>query len=170
MYRGQNWRFFIRLEKDLYSPMCKWLQEYLEDNYKKGEIIVEDTSQVSLDSVLEKYGVINEYPEAIGIGMQIDVLGIVKDKYKSYLFFIEAKKTPLNTHDFGQILVYSRICNPEKAFLFSSAGTGSLEKLIQQREDLTFYSRDKRLKMIQIAKWDIIRNMPDITSMIPKIV
>lgn len=160
----------VRLEKDLYPPMCKWLQEYLEDNYRGCEIIVEDTSQVCLDSVLEHYGVINDYPEVVGIGMQIDVLGIVKEKQKVSLFFIEAKKTPLNTHDLGQILVYSRICNPEKAFLFSSAGTGSLEKLIRQREDLTFYSQDKRLKMIQIAKWDVARNMPDVISMIPKII
>lgn len=160
----------VRLEKDLYPPMCKWLQGYLEDIYHGCEIIVEDTSLVCLDSVLERYGVINEYPEVVGIGMQIDVLGIVKEKQKVSLFFIEAKKTPLNTHDFGQILVYSRICNPEKAFLFSSAGMGSLEKLIRQREDLTFYSQDKRLKMVQIAKWDVNRNMPDVVSMIPKIV
>ena len=92
------------------------------------------------------------------------------EKEKVSLFFIEAKKTPLNTHDLGQILVYSRICNPEKAFLFSSAGTGSLEKSIRLREDLTFYSQDKRLKMIQIAKWDVARNMPDVISMIPKII
>lgn len=159
----------VKLEKDLYPPMCKWLQEHLEDNYRNCEIIVEDTSQVYLDSVLEHYGVIKEYPEVIGIGMQIDVLGIVKKRERTLLFFIEAKKTPLNTHDLGQILVYSRICNPERAFLFSSAGTGSLEKLIRQREDLTFYSPDKRLKMIQIAKWDIDSNKPDLISMIPKI-
>lgn len=160
----------VKLEKDLYPPMCKWLQEYLEDNYRNCEIIVEDTSQVCLDSVLERHCVIDEYPEVVGIGMQIDILGIVKEKRKVLLFFIEAKKTPLNTHDLGQILVYSRICDPEKAFLFSSAGTGSLEKLIRQREDLTLYSRTKRLKMIQVAKWDIVRNMPDVISMIPKIV
>lgn len=85
-----------------------------------------------LDSVLERHGVIEEYPEVVGIGIQIDVLGIVKEKRKVFLFFIEAKKTHLNTHDLGQILIYSRICDPEKAFLFSSAGTGSLEKLIRQ--------------------------------------
>ncbi len=82
--------------------MCKWLQEYLEDNYRGCEIIVEDTSQVCLDSVLEHYGVINEYPEVVGIGMQIDVLGIVKEKQKVSLFFIEAKKTPLNTDSIGE--------------------------------------------------------------------
>lgn len=158
----------IKLEKDLYPHMCKWLREYLEDNYQNCEIIVEDTSQVCLDSVLDRHGVIDEYPEVIGIGIQIDVLGIVKEKRKTFLFFIEAKKTPLNTHDLGQILVYSRICDPEKAFLFSSAGTGSLEKLIRQREDLTFYGSNKRLKMIQVAKWDIVRNMPNVVSMIPK--
>lgn len=158
----------VRLEKDLYQPMSKWLQEYLEDNYRGCEIIVEDTSAVSLDSILDHYGVIDEYPDVVGIDIQIDVLGIVRERHRTLLFFIEAKKTQLNTHDLGQILVYSRICNPEKAFLFSSAGTGSLGKLIQQREDLTYYSQERRLKMIQIAKWDVDRAMPDVISMIPK--
>lgn len=159
----------VKLEKDLYPPMCQWLELYLTDLYPKGEVIVLDTSQVYLDSVLDQYGVLDQYPQVVGIGMQIDVLGIVKTKQKVSLFFIEAKKTPLNTHDLGQILVYCRICDPEKAFLFSSAGMGALKKLITERGDLTFYSTKKQLKMIQVGKWDVVRNMPDVTSMIPKI-
>lgn len=159
----------VKLEKDLYPDMCVWLRTYLEDYYRNEKIIVEDTSQQNLDVILEKYGILNEYPETVGIGMQIDVLGIVKTKRKSFLFFIEAKKTQLNTHDFGQILVYCRICNPERAFLFSSAGMGKLEKLIKEREDITSYSADKKIKMIQIGKWDVVRRMPDVTSIIPKI-
>lgn len=160
----------VSLERELYSPMCDWLRNYLEHNYRTAEIRVLDTSQVNLDCVLDSLGVLNEYPQVIGIGMQIDVLGVVKTKFKTLLFFIEAKKTALNTHDLGQILVYSRICNPEKAFLFSSVGMGALEKLIKEREDLTFYSNDKKLKMIQIGKWDVVKRMPDISSMIPKLI
>ncbi len=159
----------VKLEKDLYPAMCEWLDSYLHDTYKNSEIYVEDTSQVYLDTVLEKYGVIDEYPQTVGIGMQIDVLGIVKKRGKTSLIFIEAKKTPLNTHDLGQILVYCRICNPEKAFLFSSGGMGSLSKLLNEREDLLYYSNDKKLKIIQAAKWDVVKKLPDMTTMIPKL-
>ena len=93
----------IRLEKDLYPDMCQWLRNYLEDNYKGSVIFVRDTSQQNLDVVLDEIGVLNEYPNVIGIGMQIDVLGVVSRRNKTLLFFIAAKTTPLNTHDFGQI-------------------------------------------------------------------
>ena len=158
----------VHYEIELYEPMRNWLHYYLQNKYKEYSVITLDSHAERLDRVLAKYGICIDL--AVGVDIQIDVLGIVKKRQNVYLFFIEAKKTPLNTHDLGQILVYSRICNPEKAFLFSSAGTGSLEKLIRQREDLTLYSPDKRLKMIQIAKWDVARNMPDVTSMIPKTV
>lgn len=159
----------VRLEKDLYPAMCKWLDTYLNDKYKKAEIIVRDTSQFYLDKILEEIGVINEYPQTVGIGMQIDVLGVVKKREKTELFFIEAKKTQLNTHDLGQILVYARICNPEKAFLFSSAGMGSLSKLLVERQDILEYSQDRKIKLIQAAKWDVVREMPEMSTMIPKL-
>lgn len=159
----------VSLEKELYPSMCMWLEKYLEDNYKNAEIIVRDTSQYLLEKILEELGIINDYPQTIGIGIQIDVLGVVKTKNKSLLFFIEAKKTNLNTHDLGQILIYSKICNPEKSFLFSSSGMGSLRKLLLEREDLLNYSTDKKLKMIQVAKWDVIGKSPDILSIIPRL-
>lgn len=159
----------VRFEKELYPEMCKWLEIYLRDTYKNADIIVKDTSQFYLDKVLEELGVIDEYPHTVGIGIQIDVLGVVKKRGKTELFFIEAKKTQLNTHDLGQILVYCRICNPEKAFLFSSAGMGSLNKLLMSREDILEYSSDRKIKMIQAAKWDVVRKMPEMKTMIPKL-
>lgn len=159
----------VKLEKDLYPAMCRWLDTYLHDTYKYAEIIVQDTSQYYLDVILQQYGVIEEYPQTVGVGMQIDVLGIVKRRGRTNLYFIEAKKTPLNTHDLGQILVYCRICNPEKAFLFSSGGMGSLNKILNKREDLLNYSSDKKIKMIQVAKWDVIKEIPDMRTIIPKL-
>lgn len=160
----------VRLEKELYPDMCQWLQDYLENKYKGSRIIVRDTSLQNLDVVLDEIGVLAEYPNVVGIGMQIDVLGVVFRRNKTLLFFIEAKKTTLNTHDLGQILVYSLICNPEMAFLFSSAGVGSLGKLLHEREDITFYCREKRIKMVQVAKWDVVRKSPDSATMYPKII
>ena len=161
----------VKLEKDLYPAMCEWLSNHLHDTYRNSEIYVEDTSQVYLDTVLERYGVIDQYPQTVGIGIQIDVLGIVKRNGKANLFFIEAKKTALNTHNLGQILVYCKICNPEKAFLFSSGGMGSLSKLLNMREDLLDYSRknENKLKIIQVAKWDVVKKSPDMTTMIPRL-
>lgn len=159
----------VKLEKELYPSMCKWLETYLKDNYRNSEVIVKDTSQFYLDKILEEVGVISEYPQTVGIGIQIDVLGIVKKRGRTSLFFIEAKKTQLNTHDLGQILIYSRICNPERAFLFSSAGMGSLSKLLLEREDILEYSSDNKIKMIQAAKWDITKEMPEMRTMIPKL-
>lgn len=159
----------VKLEKELYPSMCKWLETYLKDNYRNSEVIVKDTSQFYLDKILEEVGVISEYPQTVGIGIQIDVLGIVEKRGKTSLFFIEAKKTQLNTHDLGQILIYSRICNPERAFLFSSAGMGSLSKLLLEREDILEYSSDNKIKMIQAAKWDITKEMPEMRTMIPKL-
>lgn len=159
----------VRLERDLYPAMCQWLTNHLKDKYKGAEIIVRDTSLLNLDTVLDQIGVLDQYPDVIGIGMQIDVLGVVINKGIAKLFFIEAKKTFLTTHDLGQILIYSLICNPEKAFLFSSAGVGSLDKLLREREDITKYSQEKRMKIIQVAKWDITRNAPDEATMHPKL-
>ena len=159
----------VKLEKELYPGMCRWLEAYLKDTYKGAEVYVQDTSQHYLDTILQQQGVIDEYPETVGIGIQIDVLGIAKKRGRTSLFFIEAKKTALNTHDLGQILVYCRICNPEKAFLFSSGGMGSLEKLLTDREDLVDYSRDRKIRMIQAAKWDVVKEAPDIRTMIPKL-
>ena len=70
-------------EFDLYPPMQLWLKAYLKDKYKSAEeIIVVDSHSERLDRVLRKYGIIQE--EAIGVDIQIDVLGIVKkaDEFK----------------------------------------------------------------------------------------
>ncbi len=85
----------VRYEIELYQPMCSWLEQQLRDKYKRQqcEIIVEDAHAVTLDSVLQKHGVLSDYPQAVGLNIQIDVVGIVKWENKSELVFIEAKKT-----------------------------------------------------------------------------
>lgn len=87
----------VLLEKDLYPYMCVWLQQRLEDRFKNENcsIIVEDVSTINLDTALNTYGVLEYYPNIVGLGIQIDVLGIVKWQHKASLFFIEAKKTHL---------------------------------------------------------------------------
>lgn len=77
------------LEKELYEPMCCWLKQYLEDNYKRFEIIVSDTSQERLDRALARYGIVNDM--ATGVDIQIDVLGIAKKKMTSNCSLLKLK-------------------------------------------------------------------------------
>lgn len=163
----------ISKESDLYEPMRQWLFMYLQDKHRRQhcEIVVEDSHTVALDSVLTKNGVIEYYPQTVGLDIQIDVLGIVKWDKKSELVFIEAKKTPLNLHDLGQLWAYCRLCDPAEAFLLSSGGTGSLEKVLKNlnREDLLDYGDRKHIKKMQVARWDVRSKRLDELSKFPKI-
>ena len=157
------------LEQELYEPMRCWLEQYLKDTYKGYDIVTADTSQERLDRALAKYGVVVEM--ANGVDIQIDVLGIAKKKNITKLFFIEAKKTNLTLRDLGQLWAYCKLVDPEEAFLLSSAGLGSLNKLINsfRREDLLDFGEGKRIKKMRIGKWDVVKNTIDLYSLVPKI-
>ena len=83
------------LENELYEPMRRWLEQYLNDKYKGYDIIAVDTSQERLDRALSRYGIVCE--AANGVDIQIDVLGIASKNKDIKLFFIEAKKNKANT-------------------------------------------------------------------------
>lgn len=157
------------LENELYEPMRVWLEYYLKDRYKGYEIIALDTSQERLDRALLRYSVVCE--QAVGVDIQIDVLGIAKKKQITKLFFIEAKKTRLTLRDLGQLWAYCKLIDPEEAFLLSSAGLGSLNKLLYSlaREDLLDYGTGKKIKKMRVGKWDVLRNNIDYGTLIPKI-
>lgn len=161
----------VALEVELYEPMRIWLQQYLEDKYKNSEIITVDAHARTLDSFLQEYGVLEYYPLTVGLDIQIDILGIIKQKSKVSLVFIEAKKTQLNLHDLGQLWAYCKLCDPLEAFLLSSHGLGSLNKLFNNllREDLLDFGDGKLIKKMRVGKWDILTNNIDYKSLIPKI-
>lgn len=161
----------VRREFELYEPMRAWLQKYLEDKYKGAEVITIDAHTRTLDVFLEEQEVIDKYPQAVGLDIQIDVLGIVKQKIKTSLVFIEAKKAQLNLHDLGQLWAYCRLCDPMEAFLLSSAGIGSLNKILNnlRRVDLLNFGDGKTIKSMQVGKWDISSNSIDHKTLVPKI-
>ena len=156
------------LEEELYEPMRIWLEQYLTDKYKGHEIIVVDTHSERLDRALAKYDIVNEM--ANGVDIQIDVLGIARKQGKAKLFFIEAKKTKLTLRDLGQLWSYCKLVNPEEAFLLTSADLGSLRKLLVsfKREDLLDFGDGKRIKKMRVGCWDMTKNIPEWSSVIPK--
>lgn len=161
----------VNKEIELYIPMKEWLDKYLEGKYKNAEIKVIDSHARTLDSFLIEEGVIDYYPQIVGLDIQIDVLGIIKKKGHVSLVFIEAKKTKLNLHDLGQLWAYCKLCDPIEAFLLSSNGLGSLNKIIVNlsREDLLDFGSGKTIKKMQIGKWDVSKNSIDFSTLVPKI-
>lgn len=161
----------VKYERELYPPMCEWLEIYLKEKYRRQscEIIVVDCHSEYLDSILSSQGVISDFPQIVGLQIQIDVLGIIKWSNRSEIVFIEAKKTKLNLHDLGQLWAYCKLCDPSEAFLFSSAGLGSLEKVLKnlRREDMLDYGNGKKIKKMKVAKWDVARKNIDYHSVIP---
>ena len=153
--------------------MVEWLRVQLIDKYRRQHCSVEviDSHAVTLDSVLQAKGVISDYPQTVGLDIQIDVLGIVKLERGSEIYFIEAKKKPLNLHDLGQLWAYCRLCNPSGAYLLSSAGLGSLDKILNlfHREDMLDFGDGRRIKKMIVGLWDVDRNTIDNHTVIPKI-
>lgn len=82
----------VRKEFELYEPMRIWLQNYLEDKYRGSHIITVDSHARTLDVILEEHGIIADYPQTVGLDIQIDVLGIIIKGNKTAIAFIEAKK------------------------------------------------------------------------------
>jgi hypothetical protein len=157
------------LEEELYEPMRVWLEQYVKDKYRSYDVIAVDAHAERLDRVLSRYNVVKEM--ANGIDIQIDVLAIAKKRDEVKLFFIEAKKTRLTLRDLGQLWAYCKLVDPDEAFLLSSAGLGSLNKLLNafRREDLLDFGDGKKIKKMRVGKWDVIKNIVDYNSLIPKI-
>ena len=160
----------VTKEFELYEPMRAWLQQYLENKYKGARVTTIDSHARTLDTYLEQFGIIDHYPQSVGLYIQIDVLGIIINKGKPNIAFIEAKKTQLNLHDLGQLWAYCKLCEPIEAFLLSSAGLGSLNKVLNNlnRQDLLDFGSGKTIKKMQVGKWDVNAKSIDYKTLIPK--
>ena len=161
----------VKKEFELYEPMRVWLQQYLEEKYKGANVITIDSHARTLDVFLEQYNIVDYYPQAIGLDIQIDVLGIIINKGKPQIAFIEAKKTQLTLHDLGQLWAYCKLCEPIEAFLLSSSGLGSLNKVLNNfnRQDLLDFGNGKIIKKMQVGKWDLTTQTIDYKTLIPKL-
>lgn len=161
----------VKKEFELYEPMRVWLQQHLEEKYKGANVITIDSHARTLDVFLEQYNIVDYYPQAIGLDIQIDVLGIIINKGKPQIAFIEAKKTQLNLHDLGQLWAYCKLCEPIEAFLLSSSGLGSLNKVLNNfnRQDLLDFGNGKIIKKMQVGKWDLMTQTIDYKTLIPKL-
>ena len=161
----------VSKEIELYEPMRTWMHQYLENKYKGWSVTTIDSHARTLDVILEENNVLSDYPQTVGLDIQIDVLGILTKSNKSNIVFIEAKKTQLNLHDLGQLWAYCKLCDPLEAFLLSSNGLGSLNKILNnlKRTDMLDFGDGKTIKKMQVAKWDVPSKSIDFKTIVPRI-
>ena len=161
----------VKKELELYEPMKKWLYQYLTGKFPGAQVQAIDAHARSLDVYLEQAGILSEYPQTVGLDIQIDVLGLVKKRHNTELYFIEAKKDPLDLHHLGQLWAYCKLCDPQEAFLLSSVGLGSLNKILNNllRHDILEFGDGKLIKKMQVAKWDISKSSIDYNTLVPTI-
>ena len=159
----------VKSEAELYEPMRVWLHTYLTDKYKSHEIITLDAHNKRLDRALRKFDILCDV--ATGVDIQIDVLGIARNSKSVKLFFIEAKKTSITLRDLGQLWAYCKLIDPDEAFLMTSAGMGSLNKILNvfKREDILDFGDGKIIKKMKLAIWNIKTGTPNMSTMVPKI-
>ena len=155
------------MEKDMYPEIKEWLYIYLKDKYKGYEVYVTtDSSRRNLDSILLDYGI--DLPEAKGLKIEIDILGILKKGDKHKFVFVEAKNVPLTLNHLGQLWGYCQLIDPEEAFLVSPVGLGTLGNVLVhlRRIDILQYGREGRYKSMNVALWDEKRKSIDYSSII----
>lgn len=159
----------VSFESELYEPMRLWLHQYLSEKYKGFKIISIDSHSERLDKVLAKFNVNNEF--AIGLDIQIDIVGIAQKQNVTKIFFIEAKKTNLTIRDLGQLWAYCKFVDPDEAFLLTSTNLGSLDKILNifKREDLLDFGNGKIIKKMRVGVWNINAKYPELGTLIPKL-
>lgn len=151
----------------LYPSMLKWLQTYLENKHQKAVIKTYDVHSVDLSDFIQRNKYTKHFPEYATYKIRVDLLGVILEKNKCNLVFVEVKDTPLSLINLSQLLGYCKILKPEFAFLISPKGlTKPLSQLLVHFNRLDILEFDKN-KFVRVAKWNPTRNAIENDSIIP---
>ena len=148
-------------EKDMYPDVCRWLEVFLKDRFRRAEVDVHSLPHTPISRFLSTYGRGNFPGEWVTWNIKVDVVGFVHHPNRpTDLVFVECKNTKLTLAHLSQLLGYSRIARPLYSFLISPVGfSRSLVSLLQEyhRHDvLVYHSEDGKLpRQLIIAEWEM---------------
>ena len=156
----------------MYSPVSKWLGEYLQDRHRKATVRVFDASRKSLARLIKEQSLsANLPPEWVSWDIYIDIVGFILSKATTELAFVECKNAAHTLINLSQLLGYCRIVNPLYALLLApQRPSDSLRSLLvtYNRMDVLQYhkSAGKLPRSIVVARWDEISGSLDNNSII----
>jgi hypothetical protein len=159
-------------EKELYPEVCAWLEGFLSQRYRNTEIIVRDTSRISLARCIEESGYYaNLHPEWVSWDVRADVTAFLITPHSTKLVLVECKIQPITLLHLAQLIGYCRVVLPEHAFLISPKGiSSSLSSLIntyERRDILNYLQHDSEIhRSIVIAGWNPQSKSLDSNSLI----
>lgn len=158
----------LRKEKHMYPAVCKWLRNLLRSKYKRAEVHVFDTSNITLSKFLVNTQYHRFFEAYQTFEIQVDITGIIKSGRRAHLAFVECKLRKISLKDLSQLLGYSKVATPLLSMIISPEGMSrSLELLfnVWRRYDILYYGRDKHLL---IGKWNWDREEVDPSSIVPR--
>ena len=148
-------------EKDMYSDVRQWLENFLKDRFQQADVDVHILSHTSLSRFLSTYNQGDFHEEWVTWNIKVDVVGFVHQSNKpTTLAFVECKNIKLTLAHLSQLLGYSRIAQPLYSFLISPVGFSSaLVSLLQEyqrRDVLEYHWEPGRIpRQIIVSEWDI---------------
>jgi hypothetical protein len=159
-------------EKDLYEPIRLWLENdtvnAMGGKRPKTFGFFDVHSQYLNRYLIQKNLTQCLGAESFGWRIKVDLFGYVqKENSEVKKYIVEVKDKQASLMDLSQLIGYSSICNPDRAFLISSGGfSQDLHDLIYKygRKDLLRMSGDskhRRVTKIEMLFWDINTGLPD---------
>jgi hypothetical protein len=150
-----------KFERDMYSDVRQWLEDFLKDRFRLAEIDVHVLPHTPISRFLSTYNQGNFPGEWVTWDIKVDVVGFVHRSNKpTSLAFVECKNIKLTLAHLSQLLGYSRIARPLYSFLISPIGFSpklvSLLQEYQRRDVLEYYWEPGKMpQQVIVAEWDM---------------
>lgn len=158
-------------EQLMYREVCAWLEHFLRQRHRHGEVHVLDTSRLPVYRALRRLNIKGLPGDWESWDIRVDVLGITADERSTRLALVECKNSAITLAHLSQLLGYCRVVQPEYAFILSPVGvSGSLKRLLltHGRRDVLVYQAPKGrvARSIVISRWDMTAKGLDYASLI----
>jgi hypothetical protein len=157
-----------RSEKEMYPDVQRWLKRVLESRYQNAKVGSFITERKSLSRFLEERGLHKRFPQYQAFEIMVDVLGVIEEKEKTDLAFVECKLKRVNLRDVSQLLGYSKVAVPRHSIALSPVGVStSIDTLfnVLRRHDVLRYAEGRTML---IGTWSKERGEVLHPTMIPK--
>ncbi len=159
-------------EKEMYSPVCAWLEKFLQSRHSRAKIYVFDSSRRSLARLIQETGLSANLPaEWQSWDIYVDVVGFACIARQTYLAFVECKLGAITLGNFSQLLGYSRVALPQYSIIISPQGASdSLRSLLltyERTDILQYHVEQGRISLsVAVARWDENGEYIDVGSII----
>jgi hypothetical protein len=147
-------------EKEMYAPVCVWLERFLQSRHSGATIHIFDSSRRSLARLIQETGLSANLPaEWHSWDIYVDVVGFACTTQHTYLAFVECKLGAITLGNFSQLLGYSRVALPQYSIIISPQGASdSLRSLLltfERTDILQYHVEQGRLPLsVAVASWN----------------